>query len=258
MPAATAAETPAGESSTTMQSAGTMPALAAACRNRSGAGLPAATPLAENTFGSKKRSRSVHSRLARTRSIGDEEATAFRPAQPGQGMHDMRHGAQFVAQPHQRLARDLRGEARRQLDPGRRFDIGEHVGRAPAGEIARDDFGRDPQADALQFLRRDRHRDRLGVDQHAIAIEDDHTRSPGAGCSGTGTPLVIRSTTIRTIPAAIKHAPAARRNCAQLPARRRSAIHKNSVAADQENRRGAAQSSAQISSAFSERPRCPG
>ena len=63
----------------------------------------------------------------------------------------------------------------RKLDAGGRLDLGEHVGRPPAGEIARDDFGRHPQAHALQFLRRDRHRDRLGIDEHAVAIEDDHT-----------------------------------------------------------------------------------
>ena len=90
-------------------------------------------------------------------------------------MHDMRHGADFVAQPPQRFGRDLRREIMRQLDAGRRLDIGEHVGWPAAGEIARDDLGRDVQAHALQFLRRDRHRDRLGIDEHAVAIEDDHT-----------------------------------------------------------------------------------
>ena len=53
--------------------------LAAACRNRSGAGLPCGTSLAENRYGSKKRIRSVVSRLTRTRSSGDEEATHFGP-----------------------------------------------------------------------------------------------------------------------------------------------------------------------------------
>ena len=48
MPAACAAETPAGESSTTMQSAGLTRILAATWRNRSGAGLPLGTSLAEN------------------------------------------------------------------------------------------------------------------------------------------------------------------------------------------------------------------
>ena len=48
MPAAWAAETPAGESSTTMHSAGLTRILAATCRNRSGAGLPRGTSLAEN------------------------------------------------------------------------------------------------------------------------------------------------------------------------------------------------------------------
>ncbi len=44
---------------------------------------------------------------------------------------------------------------------GRSLNLGKHVGRPPPGEIARDDFRRHAKADALQFLRGDRHRDRL-------------------------------------------------------------------------------------------------
>src|SRR6185295_7057138 len=79
IPAAVAAATPGGESSTTMQFVGEMPMRLAACRNRSGAGLPLGTSLAENTRGSKNRISPAVSRLARMRSWVAEEATHFGP-----------------------------------------------------------------------------------------------------------------------------------------------------------------------------------
>src|SRR4029077_2617067 len=76
--AALAAVTPAAESSTTMQSAGCTPIRAAACKNRSGAGLPFGTSLAEKT-NLKNLAKPVVSRLARIRSGGEDDATHFGP-----------------------------------------------------------------------------------------------------------------------------------------------------------------------------------
>ena len=84
MPAAAPAATPTGESSTTMQSAGGTPILAAACRNRSGAGLPLLHVVAGKQI-----------RLEEADQVGGFQADAdaveaggrgdaFRPAQPGE------------------------------------------------------------------------------------------------------------------------------------------------------------------------------
>src|SRR5580700_10552355 len=62
-----------------MQDAGSTRIRAAARRNRSGAGLPLGTSLAENKRGSKKRNSPAASRPARSRSWGDDDATAFGP-----------------------------------------------------------------------------------------------------------------------------------------------------------------------------------
>ena len=95
MPAACAAETPAGKSSTTMQSAGSTRILAATCRNRSGAGLPRGNVACREQVG-----------LEEPQDPGAFEADpdaverrrgghAFRPAQPGQRMLDMGGGAEL-------------------------------------------------------------------------------------------------------------------------------------------------------------------
>ena len=47
--------------------------------NKSGAGLPRATSLAENRLGSKNRVKPAVSRLARMRSSGEDDATHFGP-----------------------------------------------------------------------------------------------------------------------------------------------------------------------------------
>src|SRR5262249_48687630 len=78
MPAAVAALTPAGESSITIHSAVRAPMREAACRNRSGAGLPFGTSVAENK-NLKNLLRPVISRLSRIRPWGEDDATHFGP-----------------------------------------------------------------------------------------------------------------------------------------------------------------------------------
>ncbi len=79
MPAATPAATPTGESSTTMQSAGLDPHLSGGMQEQIGRRLAVRHVAAENRFGSKKRIRSVVSRLTRMRSSDDDDATHFGP-----------------------------------------------------------------------------------------------------------------------------------------------------------------------------------
>ena len=99
---------------------------------------------------------------------------AFRPAQPGQRVGGVRRRRAVRRGSGARWRGDRRGEIGRQLAAGRVSIVGEHVGRAAAGEIARDDLRRQRNAGAHELLRRDGRRDRLAVDQHAVAIEDDH------------------------------------------------------------------------------------
>ena len=66
------------------------------------------------------------------------------------------------------------GEIRRQFAAGGDLHLGEHVGGAAAGEIARDNLRRQREAGAHELLRYDGGRQRLTVDQYAVAIEDDH------------------------------------------------------------------------------------
>ena len=89
-------------------------------------------------------------------------------------MGDVRHGAQFGAEAPDRRRRDGGAEIRRQLALGHRLDRGEHVGRAASVKVAAHQLGRHRHADAREFLRRNRGRDRLAVDEHTVAIEDDH------------------------------------------------------------------------------------
>ena len=76
----------------------------------------------------------------------------------------------------------------RQLALGHGLDRGEHVGRPAAEEIAAHQLGRDRHAGAREFLRRNRRRDLLAVNEHAVAIEDDH------GCP----PRPVRVCTLRS------------------------------------------------------------
>ena len=70
-----AASTPAGESSTTAQSAGSQPIDAAACRNRSGAGLPCSTSVALKIRPSKRSHSPVCPSVKRIFSIEALDAT---------------------------------------------------------------------------------------------------------------------------------------------------------------------------------------
>ena len=81
MPAATPAATPATESSITTHSAGETPMLAAACRNRSGAGLPRATSSPEKMCSPKKPASPAQRRVLAMRSRSEEEATQRGPSQ---------------------------------------------------------------------------------------------------------------------------------------------------------------------------------
>ena len=68
MPAALAARIPTSLSSTTRQRVGSAAIVAAASRNRSGAGLPSLTMVALNRWGAKRSSRPVISSERRIRS----------------------------------------------------------------------------------------------------------------------------------------------------------------------------------------------
>jgi hypothetical protein len=84
MPAALAASTPAGLPSITAQRVGSTPSVRAACRNRSGAGLPRVTSCALKMRPAKRSKRPVVVSASRSRSCEPLEAThagtAMRPS----------------------------------------------------------------------------------------------------------------------------------------------------------------------------------
>jgi hypothetical protein len=55
-----------------------------------------------------------------------------------------------------------------------RFDASEHVGGAAPGEIASHEFGGNRNSRARKFVGGSRRGDLFAVDQHAVAIKDDH------------------------------------------------------------------------------------
>jgi hypothetical protein len=86
----------------------------------------------------------------------------------------VRHGAQLRAQARQRCRREGGAEIDRQLAAGGRFDASEHVGGAAPGEIASHEFGGNRNSRARKFVGGSRRGDLFAVDQHAVAIKDDH------------------------------------------------------------------------------------
>ena len=80
--------------------------------------------------------------------------------------------AQLAAQLLERCGGEQACEVRRQLALGRGLELGQHVGRAAAGEEARDDLRRHVEADARQLLRCHGRGDRLAVHQNAVTIEN--------------------------------------------------------------------------------------
>ena len=179
MPAAWAADTPAGESSTTMQSAGVDAHLGRDVQEQVRRRLAAGNVARREQVGLEEPQQSgafqAHPDAVERRGGGH----AFRPAQPGQRMLDMGGGAQLGAQPPQRGGGQRRGEIRRQLALRRGLDVGEHVDRAAAGKETRRRSPATPRSRrASAPVRRHFGHDRFAVDQHAVAVEDEHGRSP--------------------------------------------------------------------------------
>jgi hypothetical protein len=86
----------------------------------------------------------------------------------------MGHRTQLFAQALHRCRRDSGAKVSRQLLAGNRFDHGQHVGGAAPGEIADHGFGCDRNPRARQLVRSNCGSDLFAVDQHTVAIKDDH------------------------------------------------------------------------------------
>jgi hypothetical protein len=89
-------------------------------------------------------------------------------------MRGMRHGPQLDTETVNRRGRDRIGKIRRQLAAGHCLDGGKHIGWTASEEIAHDEFGRNRNSNARKFVRGNRCSELLTVDQHTVAIEDDH------------------------------------------------------------------------------------
>src|SRR5215472_9052958 len=86
----------------------------------------------------------------------------------------MWHGAYLCAQARQRCRRERGAEIDRQLAAGGCFDASEHVGRTAAREIASHEFGRNRNSSPRKFVGGSRCGDLFAVDQHTIAIKNNH------------------------------------------------------------------------------------
>ena len=173
IPAVVAAVTPAGESSTTMQSQARTAHVRGGMQEQVGCWLAL-----WDVAGGKEiieEPRKTGSLQAGTDTVaGRRRCHAFRPAQPGQCIGCVRHGTQFRAQPLDRGGGDRGSQMRRQLALGRCLDHREHIGRSATDEVTGHELWRDRHAGAREFLRSNRCRNLLAVDQHPVAIEDDH------------------------------------------------------------------------------------
>ena len=89
-------------------------------------------------------------------------------------MRGVRHGAQLDTETVKRCGRDRIGKIHGQLAAGRCLDGGEHIGWAASEEIAHDEFGCNRNPNAREFVRGNRCSELFTVDQHTVAIEDDH------------------------------------------------------------------------------------
>src|ERR1700758_5149266 len=95
----------------------------------------------------------------------------------------MWHGAYLCAKARQRCRREGGAEIDRQLTAGGRFDASEHVGGTATREIASHELGRNRDASPRKFVRGSRCGDLFAVDQHTIAIKDNHGSPRRRACS---------------------------------------------------------------------------
>ena len=146
---------------------------AAANANTSGAGLPLATLLAENNRGPKNRNKPAISRLARTRSIGDEEATAFGPRIQVSAWATWGSARNWVRNRRNVSIRDGGRESGRQLLARGRLDGGKNIGRPATVETARHDVSVHGDTGARERLRQHGAGYRFAVYKYTITIEDD-------------------------------------------------------------------------------------
>jgi hypothetical protein len=86
----------------------------------------------------------------------------------------MWHGAYLCAQARQRCRRERGAEIDWRLAAGGCFDASEHVGRTAAREIASHEFGRNRNSSPCKFVGGSRCGDLFAVDQHTIAIKNNH------------------------------------------------------------------------------------
>jgi hypothetical protein len=86
----------------------------------------------------------------------------------------MRNSAQIGAQPLHGCLRNGRAKIRRQLTLANLFNRGKHVRWAAPGQIADHEFGRDRNPCAREFVCGHFGSDLFAIDQHTVAIKDDH------------------------------------------------------------------------------------
>ena len=169
------------------------PSCAAAKRNRSGAGLPCATISAENRWGSTNGSSPVSDRVSRILASRPDDATqrgTRRPASTSRTPAIGRSSARKAA------ASRRRSRSRKSAGSGWPHSASmraHHRGQADAGVARQAVLGRQREADRHQLARQHPRRDDLGIDEDAVAIEDDEARGVCVA-SGPAAPMARRLT----------------------------------------------------------------
>jgi hypothetical protein len=94
-------------------------------------------------------------------------------------------GAEFHLEAAERCGSQGLGEIRRQLALRCGLDVDQHVDRASAGKEPTNDLRRHCETGTRQLSGRHVGHDRFAVDQHAVAVKDEHGRSPNDRCPGS-------------------------------------------------------------------------
>jgi hypothetical protein len=179
VPAASAASIPAGLSSTTRQRSGAVVRRCAAYRNRSGAGLPRATIVALNRCSPKRLRRPVIFSF-----LTDLLQAAARRDADGQCQRIERFGNSLdrckrLTKPDLDHQSDTLGIRGRQRAAPLALDDFEHFRIAHAAEAFDEFLFRDRIAAGGEDVSMGLVDDRLAVDQHSVAVENDQLEPVG-------------------------------------------------------------------------------
>jgi hypothetical protein len=142
--------------------------------------LPRATISAENRYGSKKGSKPVSDRVSRIFASLPEDATHFGWASASTTSRTPATGRSSAPKASASAARTLH-EIRRQSPAPLLLDAVDHGAHADAGIAGAAVVHRQRKSDRGELARQHAGGDDLGIDEDAVAVEDDEGGSRGNG-----------------------------------------------------------------------------